>query len=410
MNPSPLMRQLHILDPQLVDYRGHYFNYCAQAVREVRRRGVPVSIYARKTCQVACEGLRPEPIFSHDIFAEVGRDPEVWALENFHAVNQAFAADLSRIPVDRLSAEDLLFFPTLQQNQLYAIALWLGRIPAARRPAVAVLLRYLTPAMEYIKNRANRDLIAHLYRYAALSLVAAQPRTLFCTDTREMADAFHAMLGQPVLELPVAMEPLETPPEPSVAGNRPTVVYLGHVSPLKGFHLLPEIIAHCSRRSPRPRFIVQVQSRADAIFAPVCQWLDGQPPADVRVVEGALSPEHYHRLLAEADIVLLPYSPSYYGHCSSGVFAEAAALGKVVVVPANTVAARQGREFGLGVSTAETWTGAALAGALERALRDLGRLQAQARGAAAAFRADQSVQSFWTQLLAQVPAAVLVAA
>jgi hypothetical protein len=119
------MRHLHYFDPNLVDLSGHYFNYCAQAVREVRRRGGDVSIYARKSCQVTCEGIRPEPVFSHDIFAEVGKDAQVWAIENFNAVNQAFVADLARVRTEDFTAEDLLFFPTLNQNQLYGIAQWL---------------------------------------------------------------------------------------------------------------------------------------------------------------------------------------------------------------------------------------------------------------------------------------------
>ena len=396
------MRHLHILDPQLVDHSGHYLNYCALAVREVRRRGHPVTIHARRDCRVTCEGLTPAPVFSHDIFKEVGRDPQVWAIENFHAVNQAFLADLNRIDPAQFDADDLLFFPTLNQNQLYGVALWLARIPAPRRPAVAVLLRYLTHEMDYVKTRANRELLAHFFRYAAQAVLGAQPRTVFCADTREMCDAFHAVLGCPVIEVPVAMDPPEIAPA-QARSARPDVAYVGHMSQLKGFHLLPEIIRGCLNLSPRPRFTVQIQNRAQRGFEGLVQWFERQPASEVRLVEGAQTPEAYYQLLAGADVVLLPYAPTFYGRCSSGVFAEAAALGKVIVVPEGTVAARQGRESELGLVVASAWTGPALAAAVATALHEQPRLQARADAAAARFRSEQSVGNFWSRLLAALP-------
>lgn len=403
------MRHLHILDPQLVDQGGHYLNYCALAVREVRRRGIPVSIYARRDCRVICEGVTPMLVFSHDIFKEVGRDPQVWAIENFHALNHAFLADLNRIDLAQFGADDLLFFPTLNQNQLYGIALWLARIPAPRRPAVAVLLRYLTHEMDYVKGRANREMLAHFFRYAAQAVIGTQPRTVFCADTREMCEAFQHVLGCPVLEVPVAMDPPEITARPA-GGARPNVAYVGHMSQLKGFHLLPEIIRGCLNHSPRPQFTVQIQNRSQRGLEPLVQWFERQPASEVRLVEGAQSPDAYYQLLADADVVLLPYSPSFYGHCSSGVFAEAAALGKVIVVPADTVAARQGREFDLGVVAASSWTGAALADAVGIAVRDRDRLQAKAAAAANRFRSEQSVGNFWSRLLAALPEARQAAA
>src|SRR5690606_14231043 len=97
------------------------------------------------------------------------------------------------------------------------------------------------------------------------------------------------------------------------------------------------------------------------------------------------------------------YSPSYYGHCSSGVFAEAASMGRVMVVPAGTVAARQGRECGLGVVEADAWTAPALADAVATAWRDRPALRARAAAAAADFRRSQSVAAFWDRLLAALP-------
>jgi glycosyltransferase involved in cell wall biosynthesis len=57
---------------------------------------------------------------------------------------------------------------------------------------------------------------------------------------------------------------------------------------------------------------------------------------DTKVLKGDLSSEQYARALAEADILLFPYERASYRLRCSGVFAEAASCGKVLVVPSGT--------------------------------------------------------------------------
>jgi glycosyltransferase involved in cell wall biosynthesis len=190
------------------------------------------------------------------------------------------------------------------------------------------------------------------------------------------------------------------------------VVYQGSTSTLRGFHFLPEIIERCAKLSPRPRFVVQVQSAEAARtlqLGPTLDHLDRLVGDDLRLIKGAMTPGDYFGMLADADIVLLPYSPDFYGHGSSGVFTESASLGKVVVVSPSTVPARQGREFGLGVTVAGQWTAPAMAEAVASALQRLPALQQQAEAAAPRFRRENCAEAFWDQLLGAVfpPAAVV---
>lgn len=396
------MRRLHILDPQLVDYSGHFHNYCVQVVREMRARGVPVSIYARQNCSVECDGVKPEGVFSHDIFIEAARDGQVWALENFHHLNQAFLADLLRIPADRFSSDDLLFFPTLLQNQLHAVAQWLERMPPHCRPAVAVLFRFLNHEMEYMKSRANSAMIPLLYRFAAQRLLAVQPRTVLATDIREMAEIYRVITGRPVVELTLAMDLPADYASPTPPNDRPVVAALGYTSKFKGFHLLPDIVRACSQITPRPCFAIQVQSRVLAQKDSLKGAMGGLDALakgpDVRLIEGALSPEQYFAELRRADIVLLPYSKDFYRFCSSGIFGEAIALGKAIVLPQGTAAARQARDYDLGVVVAEEYTAASFAAAIRTAVGSLSLIQQKSRAGAARFAREQSVQEFWSRL------------
>lgn len=404
------MRHLHLLDPQLSGVGGHYFNHDFQLVREAQRRGLGVSLYGRRSATVgACGDVPVVPVFRDDIFKEVATDPLVWPLENFQALNADFLEDLNGIDPATLSAADLVYFPNLLQNQVLAVAHWLRRLPAGRRPAVAVMFRYLNHAMDYVQKRQNKEMIMLQYRFAVRELRAAQPRSLVCADTRELAQAYQQITGVPVVELPNPMDVSDLlgtqPSRPAAAA--PVVVYQGHTSPLRGFHFLPEIIERCSRLRPRPQFVVQLQNRESAVamqLGPAVQRLEAMPAGQVRIVPGALAPADYFDLLGQADVVLLPYTPTFYGSGSSGVFTEAASLGKVVVVAAGTVPARQGREYGMGIVVAPAWTAAAMAEAVATALERLPELRAQSQAAAPRFRRENCAGAFWDQLLAAAAA------
>ncbi len=404
------MRRVHILDPQLSGVGGHYLSHDFQLAAELKRRGIETFVYGRKQATVAtCGDVPVTSVFSQDIFREACSDPLVWAIENFNTINQEFLADLVSIDPARFSANDLVYFPNILQNQVYAVALWLARLPPERRPTVALMFRYLNHAMDYVQTRQNKEMIVLLYRYAVKQLVSAHPRTLICTDTTELANAYKQITGGPVLELPNPMDvsALVEKTTPRAADARPVVVYQGHTSPLRGFHFLPEIINRCAALKPRPKFVVQVQNRENAAstgLAPVIAQLDQLQGADVELLNGPLGQTDYLNLLSRADIVLLPYTPTFYGFGSSGVFTEAASAGKVVVVCGNTVPARQGREFQLGVVAAPQWTAQAMAAAVASALQQLPALRQQAESGAPRYRQENCGKTLWDRLLAAAEA------
>jgi hypothetical protein len=404
------MRKIYIFDPQLHGTGGHYLNHDTQLTRDLLRRNIPVYIYGRMGAAVTCEGIAVQPLFTHDIFTEMAVDPQVWAMESFSAVNEAFLTDLNKIPFDQFTTDDLLYFPNLLQNQLYALARWLSQISAERRPAVGIMLRWLNHAMDYVQTRANKDLIALYYRFAAQRLVSVQPRTRICADTRELAAAYTQIIGLQVLELPNPMDVslliVNKPSAPVPPGASPLIVYQGHTSPTRGFHFLPEIIERCAHLSPRPKFLIQIkitQNIKSMGLHDSIKRLEKLRGTQVELVYGTLDIPAYYDMLSRADVILLPYSPSFYGHGSSGVFTESVSVGKVVVVSPGTVPARQGKEFDLGVVTASKWEPAAMAKAVAHALQNLASLQAKAQAGAQAYRSEQCARVLWDRVLAALP-------
>src|SRR6266851_646687 len=168
-------------------------------------------------------------------------------------------------------------------------------------------------------------------------------RCRISSDTEEMVKQFGALSGVPIHLLPLPLvvdERAHEPKDPS----RTCIVYLGHASMLKGFHLLPEIVRRVLAANNAPHFMIQCYG--DAQLCTSVQKAVADVPADkLTVIGGTVDADAYSRLLHLADIVLLPYASEFYGWASSGIFAEAMSLGKVAVVTHGTWAAQQLEKF-----------------------------------------------------------------
>jgi glycosyltransferase involved in cell wall biosynthesis len=69
--------------------------------------------------------------------------------------------------------------------------------------------------------------------------------------------------------------------------------------------------------------------------------LKSEFPSLVQVLPGELTADDYFAQLSRCTVVLLAYEPQAYTSGASGVFVEAAGLGKPVVVPSGTWMAQQ---------------------------------------------------------------------
>jgi glycosyltransferase involved in cell wall biosynthesis len=391
--------RVHLFDPQLCANDGHYVGYASAIPGELERRRTPYTVYSAASHQASMPVPFPtEPVFRRDMFDETGRDPITWAFENFMSLNAVFHQDLCTLDSGRFDSGDIAFFPNILQNQIDGIRQWILGLPAARRPTVVLKPSYLTHLMPYMLSRQNKDLTAVLFRFAIRRLVADHARTVICTDTEEIA----ATLGQ-IADVPIALVPIPLAIEDAVETRAPAerlrCTYLGHASALKGFHLLPEVVARLRQSRPAPRFLVQ--SYGDASFCtPIETALRALGDDAVTVVAGAVARQEYLSMLRGADIILMPYSQQFYGWASSGILVEALSLHKVVVVTEGTWAARQGARFNAGFKTFRDLNAAGVATSIEETLADFPRLSALARAAAPGWRAYHSPQNFVDQLLA----------
>lgn len=142
-------------------------------------------------------------------------------------------------------------------------------------------------------------------------------------------------------------------------GTSVKLAYLGPAREEKGFGLLPNLIQYFKNRNMNIDFFIQAsgfcalkakseQESMETALKKLKTFAREWP--DVTIWEKHLESEEYYSRLRSCDIILFPYNQKdrrYYA--TSGILAEAMALGKVAVVPADTWLSRQIERSGGGV-------------------------------------------------------------
>jgi hypothetical protein len=175
-------------------------------------------------------------------------------------------------------------------------------------------------------------------------------RARFYTDTKQLTDQYNFLGVAPFETMPVPVaydqiNSLDSLGETAVVN----ITYLGDARDEKGFDLLPTVVEYyvASNALP-PRSLNGKWRQCRFSFQSNFNVPGGEPksrvakqilagyPDLVNLMEGPFSSPDYSRLLLQSDIVVVPYDADSYGARSSGVFYEAVAAGKPVVVPAKT--------------------------------------------------------------------------
>jgi glycosyltransferase involved in cell wall biosynthesis len=132
---------------------------------------------------------------------------------------------------------------------------------------------------------------------------------------------------------------------PLAADGCVRIGYLGDDRGTRGFYLLPQLVARASQESDvRVRFFIQCPNaasghgdgRLSSAFEALAALASDRTKGRVTLIRERLSDEEYAELLRHVDVVVVPYDGWGYREPTSGVFAEALAMGKPVVVTSGT--------------------------------------------------------------------------
>jgi len=227
-----------------------------------------------------------------------------------------------------------------------------------------------------------------------------------CSDSSELALLYGELLRRPVDLIPfpqIDHDRVRSPRRFRPDGDAVTIGFVGSCRANRGFLLVRSAIEQVLRNAPRPcHFLVQAGGNPgipNDIFMAEVQGMWAMPREKVSVVIEIASTADYYALIHDCDIVLLCYDPDYYRYEPSGVFAEAATAGKVMVITEGVSMAREARHFRTGYTTVADFSAPSLAAAITRALADYPALAERSRASAVAARAFHNADNLLAYLV-----------
>jgi len=365
------MSRLVILDPALRRRAGHHFNYAAALRDAAHQRDMEFLAFSHMAVEASVSDSIPvKPAFRVDTYQALenpGIPRNTFDGLQAHEMISAMALscflteDLRQIE-SQLKPGDIVFFHTITHAQLLGLAQWLATSGAASalKLRLVVLLRFWHPFPA---------IVAPLFKVAATALNALPHSVRLCSDTFELAIAYGEMTGVPVDVVPIP-HTAEEPTTTATPGAAPLISYLGHPRIEKGSQLLVEIVDEVLAACPAARFVLQQPPSTDGHeLADQLKALQARRPGQIELADSDLSREDYNRHLSRSQIVLLSYDPNSYRYRSSGVFIEAAAAGKIVVVPARSSMQTEAQKFQCATVTFPEFKAPAIAAATIKAVQ-----------------------------------------
>ena len=384
--------RIHLIQNGLADGQSHFLGLTLGWLEASRDLGFPMTVYgSRKMSGAVQRASGALPVFRYGPNAILMTEPaEHRRLTSFMEAALTFSSDCRAIPIEGVEAHDLIVLDTGGAADMFGLALWLARLPPARRPRVLCQLHHLDHDLSFdaASGTVKGDVSPYRYALYKLARIAGRERIFLCAAGEMLARAAQAAFDHPCLRSPMPTRLVEAgagpdgPPAP-----RHDVSVVGGYRLERGSAILSTVLRYLGRRHPNRSMLIQLKEPDDA--APLAAAAADAALA-LTTLAGNLSDAAYAEALRSAHVTLLPYHPLRYALRTSGVFSEAVACGRVVVAPAATW---MGDEIAAGTAagvTFDQYTAASIAHAVAVALDQLPGLSELARTLAPAWRERHS--------------------
>ncbi len=240
-----------------------------------------------------------------------------------------------------ISSQDNIFIHTLGIEQLEELLYYLESSNYDSIPQYHLMLR--RDIKDFLVTQAKGiGLEAILNRFYNSKLWYQKVK--FYTDTQQLVARYNSVSPIKFTEIPVPFrqEKLIENKQIEIKNKTLHIVYLGDARREKGYHLLPQIIETLYKdyiATNKIKFTIQSNfniNKGEVGILEAKLKLKKYPETQIKVIDKEMDADSYYQLLANADIVLLPYDTESYRYRTSGVFTESLAAGKPVIIPANS--------------------------------------------------------------------------
>lgn len=405
--------RLIIADHTLKDYQGHSFEYC-KSVREIAMaKGWKVTTLGTSLLEPEVEKeLKALKFFAHGFFHDFALHTLIYQFPgrlqeflcsrwNYRQHSKSLFHDLCKLLPDCNNSEPvLILFPTFSFNDIPGITRFAEKLSPSSNTQIA-MVQHFTSRPNFDKDRFPHRLYKHSLHY--LSKSSAKNRINLFTDSQDLANEYKFYIDKPFKVLPIA-HTSHSNEKKEIKQNKLVIGYLGDARINKGFHLIPEAINHVTTvlGSDAVHWEIQANIRKHQEWQTVLavNLLKNMPNTTLH--HTPLNTNAYHKLMADIDIFMLPYTLENYHSQTSGIFSETRGLGKVSVVTKGTWMAREITNHGGGMLCAPE-DSKSLADAIVESVKAYPQLKAQAEFAKTKWCEFHNSENFITELISDIP-------
>jgi glycosyltransferase involved in cell wall biosynthesis len=343
-----------MIEPDLLDYKGHCYNFANSVWRASSDRTHAFKVIISDNCipeiQKAIPSLSVFPQRPND---SVFRWPIIRHLFAPLAFNWNLFRGLKKEALNFLGPNWLVYMGTTQHLHMLALWAWLRRFKPEQAPTLILTLRLSIYRSDL--HRWSPSVIWYMLGLRLLERLTHKYRIHFVTDSAMLVDEFHRLTNLSIHVVPIPH--IDLIQSASNLSRSPSsfvrMVSLGSARVAKGFDILAKAIQLLHSRGELDNIKLDLHcyhSVGDEVISSAVGLLKDLNHPNINLIDRVVNETEYYQMLADADVVLIPYVQSIYLSNTSGIFVEAVAAGKPVVVTEGTWMSAQLKTFGAGIT------------------------------------------------------------
>ncbi|HEX7790650.1 MAG TPA: hypothetical protein VF467_09035, partial [Afipia sp.] len=342
--------KLIIANFEALDHASHWLNELASFTSEGQALGMQVRILTLLSTDAhVAATLSADPVLKPLPALNVNADNYLGQLVAFTDAADMLEPLWARLDAEELVAQDFIYFPRGHPVLIRGIGAWLATRPQDQRPSV--FFRIIGDELTDLDTGQFRARAA-LYRLACSDLRtrAGQERVFFLVNSKAKARRVSRVCGRRPFMMQHHFGRTLTG-VPTVVPAAPTIyVHLNNRSGALAENL-GEIVQRVARAEPSVRFLIKIPAK----FTDSVAKLKRKAASSIEIISHEQSSADYFANLTRSSLVWLAYEAQPYKALTSGVFTEAASLGKPVIVPQGTWMAEKIAEgYGVGVTFSDS--------------------------------------------------------
>lgn len=342
-----------MVEPWLVDFHGHCFNYANSIYRAASSRNIDFKILTSDVCiPEVRKSLKSVSVFlppQRYLYRSRWKTLLYMPL----SFNRYIYKGLTSSALRFLNPNWIVFIGTADHNYLLGLYLWIKRFNPKKAPAFVLTLR-----LGYFRvglNRWSPYVLWFILFVRLIERLKNNYRILLVTDSKILKTDFERFTKLPIYVVPIPHNDITQLQVNTLRNNEKiTLISLGPARVPKGFHILAQAIQLLHQQGEMRNLCFNLHIFHEAAVGKdipeAIRKLKLLKLPNIRFVEKHLGELEYYQMLKDSDVSLIPYSPDMYHANTSGTFTESLAAGKPVIVTEGTWMSEQLKQYGAGIT------------------------------------------------------------